>query len=85
MIVFFLFLTGVLQAQNLEKKISLDLNNVTLKEALSEISHSGGVHFSYNPSKIPLDKKLSYSCTKKSIRIVLNELLHPLGVKWSLV
>ena len=74
-----------LLAQNLDKKISLHLENVTLKTALNEISNQGKIHFSYNPSKLPLDKKVSLSCNLKAVREVLNDLLFPLEIKWSLV
>lgn len=84
-LIILLLASGLLHGQNLQKKISLNLNNVTLKTALNEISNKGGVHFSYNPSKIPLKKQLSYTCNNKSIRVVLSDILSPLGINWSLV
>jgi hypothetical protein len=84
-IIFVLLMANGLHAQNLQKKISLNLSNSTLKTALNEIGREGNIHFSYNPSKIPLEKTLSYTCKNKPVRDVLNDILNPMGITWSLV
>ncbi len=88
----FLLLAVVLAAiprlvsgQDLSKKISLNLTDATLKQALDEISKGSGILFSYNPQQIPLNDKVSINCRNKPVRNVLDDLFKPFGITYSIV
>ncbi len=72
----------VLVGQDLDRKITLRIQNETLEHALKEISRKGDIRFSYSPRKIPLKEKVNLNVTEKSVGAILDELLEPLGVSW---
>ncbi|MGD9492965.1 MAG: carboxypeptidase-like regulatory domain-containing protein [Bacteroidales bacterium] len=76
---------GASYAQDLNKKITMKLSDVTLRQALTELHNSTGVLFSYNPSQIPLGDKVSISCRNKPLRNVLDDLFKPFGITYSIV
>ena len=78
-------LPSMILAQNLDKKISLTLSDVTLRQALDEISKNSGLLFSYNPQQIPLNEKVSVNCKNKPVRNVLDGLFKPFGITYSIV
>ncbi len=55
-------------------RISIDLDNVPLREAIAKISAKSGVPFSYNPRKIPVEKKITYSANDKPMAKVLDDI-----------
>ena len=61
--------------QLLINKISLKLDNVTLKEALLEIETEGNLHLNYNDEIIPENKNISISAIEKPVIIFLREIL----------
>ncbi len=75
----------VLFAQQRQKKISLNLTGVTLREALAKIEKEADVHFSFNPRLIPLDEKVSIKTIDKTLSQVLTELLSPLEIGFKIV
>ena len=77
-----LFPVNQIQAQVLDKPISLHIKNKPLQEALKTISEAGNINFSYNPQSIPADKTISISCDKKPLREVLDIILKPLGITY---
>ncbi|MDN5203833.1 TonB-dependent receptor [Fulvivirgaceae bacterium BMA10] len=60
----------------LNTKISINLQNVTLKRALKELDKHSGFSFSYSESILPLGNKLSLSREEQSLRSVLSTLLN---------
>jgi hypothetical protein len=72
-------------AQDLDKKISLHLRNVPLKDVLSEIEKLGGLPFSYNPQEISADRKITVRARNKPINEVLDHLLTPLSIGFAIV
>jgi len=77
-----LFPVNQLQAQVLDKPISLHIKNKPLAETLKTISEAGNINFSYNPQSIPADKAVSIICDKKPLREVLDVILKPLGISY---
>lgn len=77
--------TGGLKAQNLDKKITVEIQNQSLQKALDVIAKAGKINFSYNPRELPLDKLLSYKARNKKVRDVLDEMLTPLGLAYQVV
>jgi len=85
MAVIFLTAIPVLFAQQPGKSISLNLTNVTLREALNIIEKEAGIHFSYNPRLLPLDEKVSINASNKNLSSILTELLSPLEIGFKIV
>jgi hypothetical protein len=50
---------GLLSAQDMEKRISLDLQEQTLTEVIRQISRQGGILFSYSPLTLRADRRIS--------------------------
>lgn len=61
----------------LERKVSLSLNGVTLKKALTELESVTNVKFVYSRSHLKLDEKVTLEAEKETLGAVLNELLVP--------
>ncbi len=72
----------VSHAQELARKITVNFQNITLKEAIEDISRKGNILFSYNPRKLPLKEKVNFSAIDSSVDYILDELLTPKGVSW---
>ncbi|MCX6282307.1 MAG: TonB-dependent receptor [Bacteroidetes bacterium] len=69
-----------LNAQILDKPISINIKNKPLQEALKTITEEGKVNFSYNPQNIPSDKTVSINCYNKPLKEVLDDILKPYGI-----
>lgn len=65
-----------------DKKISIQIDNLSLKDALNEITKKSGISFSYNPKKIPLDQKITYQAKEKSIEEILNAICELAGLEY---
>ena len=72
----FLFFTQFSYSQSiLKKKISLDVKNQSLEKTLDLISKKGGFYFSYNSNIINQDSIVSYICSKKTVELILKDIL----------
>lgn len=71
--------------QSPETPISITLTNVSLAQALKEISQKSGVVFSYNPKKIPSGETISYRANNKSVLAILNDLSESYNLKYQQV
>lgn len=54
--------------------LSIDAEDVTLRDLLTTISEQSGIPFSYNPGKIPAMSKTRYHVTDASLKQVLQDL-----------
>ena len=83
LMVLLLFSLGFVQAQDvlLDKQIKLTEFQGTIKEALDEISKSGGFYFSYS-SDINTDKWIEIKSKQQSVREYLDELFDENKVKY---
>jgi len=72
-------------SQELEKKISIHSKNLPLEEVLTQISRKGELQFSYSSTTIPVNQAISCSFTSKPVKVILNEILGPLGIAWIVV
>jgi len=68
--------------QNLDQKISMDVENTPLGEVLRQISEKGDIQFSYSSQIISTNQEISFKCTNKSVKDVLNEILGSRGIDW---
>jgi hypothetical protein len=80
--VIFMAAFPVLNAQDLDRKLSASYQNVSLKDVLKDIGRKGDIFFSYNPRQIPLKDKVSLQASDQPIREILDELLKPRGIHW---
>ncbi|MGJ5643064.1 SusC/RagA family TonB-linked outer membrane protein [Formosa sp. S-31] len=63
-------------------RISLELNNVTLKEAIDHIETTSDFKFIYRTNEINLNRKVSISASKEKIDTVLNTLLKETSITY---
>ena len=71
-------------AQNLEKKISINVHNISLGKVLKLISAQGGIYFSFSPQTIPVDLKISIRAKNSPVSTILDNLLLPHGIDYFL-
>ncbi|MBC8109651.1 MAG: SusC/RagA family TonB-linked outer membrane protein, partial [Verrucomicrobia bacterium] len=64
----------------LDKNISLNVNNISLREALNGIEKQGDFRFMYSPDVLPLSQKITFKADNKKISVILSELLKPYKV-----
>jgi len=72
------------QTNHLEKKITIDLNQVKLKNVLPKIGESGGFQFSYNSEIIPGDSLVSINAKNQSVIQILKDLVGP-GIRYKVL
>ncbi|MEI6456233.1 MAG: TonB-dependent receptor [bacterium] len=85
-VLLFLILSPVYSlAQNFDRKISVELKDTSLREAIRIIGEIGNIYFSYNPATIPVGRRITFQTDEKTIREILNELLLKNGITWEVV
>jgi TonB-linked SusC/RagA family outer membrane protein len=67
----------------LNKRLSINLKNVTLEEALNNIKNKVEVKFVYSSSIIPLKSKVSVNASQEKLSDVLNKILVKLDIDYS--
>ncbi len=66
----------------LDRKVSLNLSEITLRKALSELEIATKVRFVYSRNHLKLDEKVSIEVDRKTLGEVLNELLAPREIQF---
>ncbi len=68
-----LFFAGKAQKKEplLEREVTISASNESASSILTQIAAQTGIKFSYSPSLIPADKKVSFRVIKKPLRTVL--------------
>lgn len=84
-VLLFVFISMANSQQITEAKISLDINEQPLEEVLRLISVQSGIPFSYNPRKIPVDQKISYSAQGKLLREILKDISDDVSISYEFV
>lgn len=69
-------------AQLLERKVTLELHEVSLVTGLKEIEKVAGIKIYYSIEQIGVDLPISLEATEQPLRSVLDELLSPLNIKY---
>ena len=69
----------------MDSLISVSFKQVTLSDALDEISTQSGVLFSYNSELVSTDQTLTLIVENQPVRIVLNQLLSAVGLTFEVV
>jgi hypothetical protein len=69
-------------AQNLDKKISLDARNQPLGDVIKQISEKGDILFSYNPQIIPVNKKITCIAHNTSLQNIFDKVFTSNGIDY---
>lgn len=69
----------------LEKNINLTVKDISLSDALKELSQKYNVKFIYSESLIAVDKQVSIDAVNKSLKLVLNQLLESNDINYEVV
>lgn len=67
-------------SQGLDTKISIELKNISLKDALKKISKDTHIQFAYSSSQIPANQAVNYTSRSEELGSVLEKILTPLGL-----
>ncbi len=84
-ILFFSGFSASAQKKLPEIVLSVDVREKSLEELLKEIAKKSGVVFSYNPKRIEVAQKVTYSCTDKSLTQILTDLSSQFDLSYSFV
>jgi len=66
----------------LNQKVSVNLENVKLKKAISTLEKAASVYFTYNPQKIKSDQRVTAIAADASLESVLDQLFSPINVNY---
>ena len=66
----------------LDKKISIDLNKVSMKKALSKIEKKGAIYFTYRPQLIKDLGDVSLKLEEERLENILTKLLAPFAIQF---
>ena len=67
-----------------ETKLSLDVNNQTIKEVLFKIEKQSGFRFIYESEKVNLNKKVSVHVKEQTVETILKRLFEQEGIKYEI-
>ena len=77
--------TGVVCSQsNLDQKLTLQLEDVSIKTALKKIEEQTAVGFAFS-NRVPLNKKITAQYSNKTLRYILTNILEPNGLDYKIV
>ena len=86
---FFIVLIGLLRVSanvySQQTKLSMDLDNVTLKEAFREIEDRSNYVFFYNAEQIQLDQRVNLNVENKNIDEILNVLFRDKPIAYQVI
>ncbi|UBM62671.1 TonB-dependent receptor [Candidatus Sulfidibacterium hydrothermale] len=68
-----------------ETRFSLQMNNVTVKHVLNEISQLTDYQFVWSSSTVNTDKKVNFHCENSTIRQALNQLFLGTNIKYEII
>jgi len=73
------------QQTNLDSLVNLQLENVSLKEALNEISEQYDIRFSYSDSKIPVENTIQLNFSATRLEDVLRSILYDNEINFNII
>ncbi|MEO1447908.1 MAG: prolyl oligopeptidase family serine peptidase [Bacteroidota bacterium] len=76
---------NVAWGQDLSQQITLPGEDIALGKLLEVITQTSDIPFSYNPRRIPLDKKLTFTQDAASIKTLLDQVQAATGVRYHLM
>ena len=69
----------------MDKEVSLQFDRTPLKKVLTRIEEVTNVKFSYSPSLIKADQKVSIDVSNRKLAVLLDELLNPIGISYKVI
>jgi TonB-linked SusC/RagA family outer membrane protein len=78
-------LAGNVEAQILDKPISISLYQTRMEQVLLQIQKMTEVKFVYSPSIVEIEKKISLNVTNRKLSAVLDEILKPSAIQYKLI
>ena len=66
-------------------KISVNIQNQPLEKAIRQLESANGIRFSYSPTIIDREKRISIKLDNKTISEVLDQIFTPMGIKFELL
>ena len=66
----------------LKRKVSLEVKDISLMQALAEIEKVAKVKFVYSPAKLDLNERISLDVSKQQLGLLLGELLTPRSIEF---
>lgn len=67
----------------LNREVSVELKDVSLKDALVEIGRASDVKFVYSPDQLPLNERVTVTATRKKLSEILTDLLAPYSIVYA--
>ncbi len=84
-LLFFCLNLAVAQTAVLQKRVSLEMKDVTLEKALATLKKKYGIRFSYANSLIPVGQNVTISASNQALSSVLSDLLKETDVVYKTV
>lgn len=81
----FAFSNGSTAQGILDKEVTLQIENIQLKNALNRIEKSVGAKFAYSPNIVRDLEKVSFNANKEKLGDLLSELLTPMGISFEVI
>ena len=66
----------------LNQKVSITMEDVKLKKAISFLENAASVYFTYNPRKIKTSQKVSIIAENATLEYILNQLFNPINIDY---
>ena len=66
----------------LNRGISLELKNVTLQKALSQIEQKAKIRFAYSSDLVGVQRQVSITANQERLSLVLDKLFLPIGIAY---
>ncbi len=79
-----LLVTSIANAQNLDKKITIEANNQPLGKVIEQISEKGNILFSFSPQSIPVYKKITVIARNTSLSKIFDLVFTANGIDYIL-
>ena len=73
------------QDPDLQQKISVEYNEVTLETILQDLTNRAHIRFSYSIELIPAKQKITCHAKNKPLNVVLGEIFNQAGIKYELI
>lgn len=70
-------------AQNLDKKISLEVHDQPLEKVIKQIEDKGDILFSYNPQNLPVDKKITLVARNLPLTKIFEKVFTANGIEYT--
>lgn len=79
------FHNGLAQEKFPDLNMSVSAENVRLEELLSTIAEKSGIPFSFNPRKIPVQKKVTYHASDRKLHEILTDISGANGLTFEFI